>query len=126
MDLWLTSEGNLAKNASEELLKCDDCPCSSCDVATTSYVVTGSDFSSTVTKTSTWPWTCDTGPAGPCIWVGVITTGIDIGKTLALHGFKPSNWFVSWKFLDCTSSFGAVDLGQVEPPGSYTNSITVT
>ena len=39
MDLWLTPDGDLAKNSDGELLQCDDCPCSTCGAYATTYAV---------------------------------------------------------------------------------------
>jgi hypothetical protein len=133
MDLWLTSEGYLAKNASGELLKCDDCPCSACDVATTSFLVKetlgGSTVFSptTVTRISSWPWpSCGDDPITACMWSGVVETGLQAGRTVCLFGFVPSIWFVIFRDLaSCSSSLSGTDTGQVEPAGNYTNSITV-
>lgn len=134
MNLWRNTDGNLVVGTNGNPILCDDCPCvDDCPVSTTSFVVSqtnlGTDvFTPTTVTRTAWPWIACDSPAGVCVWSGLVTGGSFAGKIVAVHGTTPSNWFVTFRNPGCpvTGSFTGTDLGQVNPPGNYSNGYTVT
>lgn len=148
MDLWLTPDGDLAKNEDGELLKCDDCPCvAGCDAYASSYVITNPFFftSCSVTATTSASLACTSysdvasiyaywdsqvvGTLDPnliCYWQGTAVGGSFNGNILTLHGLSDQS-ITGWVIGRCFASVVVAENNNSDPAGgTYTNSYDVS